>query len=104
MSQHLHSQKPDAPWRARAGELLYEFLHGHARIRCVRRDHGGCGVEAQILHDALIIGRTFHQWLGPTRTPHEMAIVWAEAERAAIEKGGHSGARSETRRMVLDPA
>lgn len=77
--------KPDAPRVPRAGELLYEFVHEGTRIRCELRDHGQYGVEAQILHDGeLMIGRTFHQRLDPTRTPREMAIAWADGERKSI--------------------
>ena len=67
------------------GELLFEFLRGHDRIRCELRDHGAYGVEAQFLiNEELVIGRTFHQRLDPTRTPRAMAIAWAEDERKAI--------------------
>jgi len=40
------------------------------------------GVEAQILDPVdPIICRTFREGLDPTRTPREMAIAWAQAER-----------------------
>ena len=82
-----HNAKPPGPRQAQPGELLFEFLQGHTRIRCELRDHGDYGVEAQFLHnEEIVIGRTFHQRLDPTRTPREMAITWAEAERAAMEK------------------
>jgi hypothetical protein len=64
------------------GELLFEFDRGETRIRCELRDHGVYGVEAQLLYNGeLMIGRTLHQRLDPSRTPRQMAIAWAEAER-----------------------
>src|SRR3954447_22252500 len=64
------------------GELLFEFDRGDTSIRCELRDHGVYGVEAQLLYNGeLMIGRTFHQRLDPSRTPRQMAIAWAEAER-----------------------
>jgi hypothetical protein len=46
----------------RPGELLFEFVKGHTRIRCELRDQGPYGWEAQFLHnEELVIGRTFHQ-------------------------------------------
>jgi hypothetical protein len=80
-----HTAKPDPPRVARVGELLFEFLRGHTRIRCEFLDHGAYGVEAQILHDEeLVIARTFHQRLDPTRTPRAMAIAWADEERKTL--------------------
>lgn len=87
----LHNAPKAAPRVARPGELLFEFLRGHDRIRCELRDHGDYGVEAQFLtNEEITIGRTFHRRLDPTRTPREMAIAWAEAERhtMAVEQGG----------------
>lgn len=75
----LHNAPKDPPRVAQPGELVFEFLRGHTRIRCELRDHGQYGVEAQILHnEELVIGRTFGAWLDPTRTPREMAIAWAD--------------------------
>jgi hypothetical protein len=72
----------------RPRELLFEFLRGHDRIRCELVDHGDYGVEAQFsTNEEMTIGRTFHARLDPDRTPREMAIAWAEAERKAIEEG-----------------
>ena len=31
------------------GELLYEFISGHTRVRCELVDHGQYGIEARIL-------------------------------------------------------
>ena len=81
----LSGAKPAPARVAQPCELLFEFLRGHDRIRCELRDHGAYGVEAQFLYnEEFRIGRTFHQRLDPMRTPREMAIAWAEAERAAI--------------------
>jgi hypothetical protein len=56
------------------------------------RDHGPVyGVEAQLFDPIdLRISRTFRSTDDPTgtRTPREMAIAWAEGERAAMEKSG----------------
>lgn len=80
---------PPPPRAPKVGELLFEFLRGHDRIRCELRDHGPFGVEAQFLiNEEIFIGRTFHQRLDPTRTPREMAIAWAEEERKTIAGDG----------------
>jgi hypothetical protein len=84
----LSTARPKPPRRGEPGELLFEFLRGHDRVRCELRDHGEYGFEAQFLiNEELVIGRIFHQRLNPARTPRAMAIGWAEAERKAIEKG-----------------
>ena len=71
------------------GELLFEFLRGHDRIRCELRDHGPLGVEAQFLmNEVFVQGRRFDPRMDLLRTPREMAIGWAEEERKALEKGG----------------
>jgi hypothetical protein len=69
------------------GELLYEFLHGHTRIRCELVDRGEWGVEARILHnEEHHISHTFAPWhVAPFATPRAAAIHWAEEERKAIE-------------------
>ena len=73
---------------AEPGELLFEFHveRTHRFYRVELYYHGEHGVEARFL-DPIdpIICRTFHQRLDPTRTPREMAIAWAIAERRAIE-------------------
>lgn len=82
----LHTAKPDPPRVPRSGELLFEFLRGHDRIRCELRDHGAYGVEAQFMtNEELTIAHTFHQRLDPNRTPREMAVAWAEEWRKTIE-------------------
>jgi len=79
----VNQPTPSRPSR----ELLFEFLHGHTRIRCELVDHGDYGVEAQFLrNEEFSFSRTFHPRLNPQRTPREMAIGWAEAERAEIER------------------
>jgi hypothetical protein len=88
---HLHNQQPDPPRRARPGELLFEFhvARTHRFYRVELRDHGAYGVEAQFLDPVdPIICRTFHPRLDPTRTPREMAIMWAVEERKVLEEGG----------------
>lgn len=84
----LRHNAPKEPQRVpRVGELLFEFLRGHDRIRCELRDHGPYGWEAMFLrNEEFTIGRIFHQRLDPTRTPREMAIAWAEEERRDIER------------------
>jgi hypothetical protein len=71
----------------RPGELLFEFLKGHTRIRCELRDHGEpYGVEAQFYrNEEFTHSRRFDRLLDPARTPREMAIAWAEGERVAME-------------------
>lgn len=84
-SDLLAGATPAPPRAPKVGELLFEFLRGHDRIRCELRDHGPFGVEAQFLiNEELFIGRTFHPRLDPMRTPREMAIAWAETERADL--------------------
>lgn len=70
------------------GEVLFEFLKGHTRIRCELVDRGQYGVEARILHDEEpMISHTFAPWhIAPFATPRAAAIAWAEAEREAISK------------------
>lgn len=92
---HLLAGATPGPQRVpKVGELLFEFLRGHDRIRCELRDHGPFGVEAQFLiNEELFISRTFHPRLDPMRTPREMAIAWAETERAdllARDDGGEA--------------
>jgi len=69
------------------GELLYEFLHEHTRIRCELVDHGQYGIEARILHnEEHYMSHTFAPWhVIPFATPRTAAIHWAERERKAIE-------------------
>jgi hypothetical protein len=71
------------------GELLFEFLKGHTRIRCELIDLGQYGVEARILHnEEPVISQTFAPWhVVPFATPRAAAIHWAENERKAIEGG-----------------
>lgn len=86
--QHLHNRQPDAPRLPRPGELLFEFhvARTHRFYRVELRDHGEFGVEAQFLDPVdPIICRTFHPRLDPTRTPREMAIMWAVEERKVLE-------------------
>jgi hypothetical protein len=66
---------------------LFEFLRGHDRFLCELRDHGETyGIEAQFYqNEEFIQGRRFDRSMDPTRTPREMALSWAEAERKAIE-------------------
>jgi hypothetical protein len=77
---------PDAASKPR--EKLFEFLRGHDRILCELVDHGPVyGVEAQFYtNEEFVMGRTFNPRLDLSRTPREMAIVWAEAERKAIQR------------------
>jgi hypothetical protein len=61
---------------------------GHTRVRCELRAQGPYGWEAQFPHnEELVMARTFHQRLDPTRTPREMAIAWTTEERKAMEAG-----------------
>jgi hypothetical protein len=70
------------------GELLYEFLHGHKRIRCKLVDHGPYGIEVRILHnEEHHMSHTFAQWHSiPFATSRAAAIQWAERERKAVEE------------------
>lgn len=71
------------------GELLYEFVHEHTRVRCELVDHGPYGIEARILHnEEHYMSHTFAPWhCIPFVTPRAAAIHWAESERRAIEVG-----------------
>lgn len=82
-------QPPPEPRQPRPGELLFEFhvAATHTFWRLELRDHGAYGVEAQFLDPVdTRIARTFRQDMDPTRTPREMAILWAE-ERKDLERG-----------------
>jgi hypothetical protein len=70
-------------------EKLFEFLRGNDRILCELVDHGPVdGVEAQIFYSTeIVIVRTFKPRLDPSPSPREMAVIWAETERQAIENG-----------------
>jgi len=78
------------------GELLYEFLHGHTKVRCELVDHGQYGVEARLLYDEEHrISHTFAPWhCIPLSTPRAAAIHWAENERRAIEANTNAEAWS----------
>ncbi len=86
MTDDVHHRPPR---RASPGELLFEFLRGHDRFLCELRDHGETyGIEAQFYqNEEFLLGRRFERRMDPTRTPREMAIAWAEQERAAIVQG-----------------
>ena len=74
----LHGAGPPPARVAQPGELLFEFLHGHDRIRVELRDRGQYGVEGQ-----LFINEEFRY--GHRFDARELAIAWADAERRAIE-------------------
>ncbi len=83
--------RPPAPSRQpQRGERLFEFLRGHDRYLCELRDHGETyGVEAQLWkNEEFFYSRGFDPRLDRTRTPRELAIAWANAERKHLEKGG----------------
>lgn len=81
-----HDAPQDAPRQPQPGELIFEFLRGHDRYSCELRDHGPYGVEAQFWkNEEFLYSRKFHPRLDPSRTPREMAMVWALEERKAIE-------------------
>ncbi len=84
MTVRLVDLPPQAP---KPREKLFEFLRGHDRILCELVDHGQVyGVEAQFLsNEELAFSRMFPPYLDRWRTSREMAIMWAEAERQAIE-------------------
>jgi hypothetical protein len=73
---------------AETGELLYEFLRGHTRVRCELVDHGQCGFEALIFHnDEHYMSHTFAPWhCIPFASPRAAAMRWAKGDRNAIEK------------------
>ncbi len=68
-------------------EKLFELLRGHDCVLCELVDRGMvCGIEAQFLfNEEFAFSRTFPPYLDRSRTSREMAIMWAEAERQAIE-------------------
>ena len=77
---------PPVPRQSRRGELLFEFLAGHHRIRCELLDHGDLGIEVQFWRNKEFEwSRRFDPRLDPTRTPRDLAIAWAHEERTAIE-------------------
>jgi|KBSSwiStaDraftv2_1062776.scaffolds.fasta_scaffold2362983_1 hypothetical protein len=79
-----HPDRPATPPRqARPGELLCEFYSEKRKefYRIELRDRGQHGVEAQLFDPMeFLYGHLF-----PAR---QLAIVWAEEQRKAIEKGG----------------
>jgi len=79
---------PAPPLEPQHGELLFEFLHREDRYRCELRDHGEpYGVEAQFLKNGqFFYSRRFDARMHVTRTPRELAIAWAEAERQAMQR------------------
>jgi hypothetical protein len=82
-----HARRP--PRQPQPGERLFEFPLGQDRIHCELRDHGPYGIEAQFFrNEEFRHSRRFDSQLDPTRTPRELAIQWAEAERRALEAGG----------------
>jgi hypothetical protein len=79
------ARKP-APRQKQVGELLFEFLVGHDRMRCELRDHGKYGVEAQFFrNEEFEIGRRFDPWLDSSRPSRVLAIAWAEEVRKELE-------------------
>jgi hypothetical protein len=64
--------------RPRLPERLFEFHLGRKLIACELRYHGEYGVEAVFMEDGLL----FYSWRFDTR---EMAAVWAETERTAMQ-------------------
>ena len=74
---------PANPKRPSLGqsEPLWEVFVAHHTHACELRDHGGFGVEAQIVRDGqFVIGRRFD-----TRA---QAAEWAHLVRGDIEQGG----------------
>ena len=87
----VEPNRPPAPSRQPPhGERLFEFLRGPDRYLCELRDHGETyGVEAQLWkNEELFYSRGFDPRLNRTRTPRELALAWANAERKHLETGG----------------
>jgi hypothetical protein len=74
--------KPPTPQtKPRPNEPLWQVQARNKSFSCELRYHGEFGVEAMILEDGVMfVGRRFD-----TR---QLAVNWAELERADIEKGG----------------
>jgi hypothetical protein len=82
-----HTRRP--PRQPQPGERLFEFVLGDDRILCELRDHGAYGVEAQFYrNEEFAYSRRFDPRLDTTRRSRELAIQWAEHERAALEASG----------------
>ena len=84
----LHWDAPRPPGREpEPGELLFEFMAGHTRVRCELRDHGPLGVEAQFFrNEEFFCSRRFDPRLDASRPSRELAIAWATEERRALER------------------
>jgi hypothetical protein len=87
------NRPPTPPRQAHGGEFLFEFHveRTHTFYRAELRDHGPVYAgEAQFFDPIdLRMSRRFRSADDPTgtRTPRELAIAWAIAERKAIEEG-----------------
>ena len=78
---------PDYSAKCRACRLASALVWriGHDRFLYELRDHRGepYGIEAQFYqNEEFLCGPSFERRMGPTRTPREMAVAWAEQEQA----------------------
>jgi hypothetical protein len=90
-SRRLPNPPKLPPRQAVAGELLFEVLVGHDRIRCELRDHGTeYGFEVQMFrNEEFEFSRRFDPRLDPTRRSRDLALQWADGadyERQAAQR------------------
>jgi hypothetical protein len=78
--------KPRSAREPRPGELLFEFRKGTDSYACELRDHGEFGIEAQfLLNGQLYIARTFRDQPDVNLRARDVAMHWAERQRATME-------------------
>jgi hypothetical protein len=84
--------QPKPAREPKSGELLFVFWRGSDSYACNLRDHGGFGVEGQfLLNGELYIARTFHDQPALGLRAHDIAMRWAQRQRARMENATREG-------------
>jgi hypothetical protein len=83
---HSPNLKPRPARQSNPGERLFTFNKGIDEFVCDLRDHGLC-IEAQfLLNGQLYVAHTFWNLPEFGKTARELAIAWAEHQRADMER------------------
>jgi hypothetical protein len=78
--------RPRPAREPKSGDRLFEFRKGTDSYACELRDHGEFGVEAQFpLNGKLYIARTFRDQPDVNLRAREVAMHWAQRQRATME-------------------